>query len=556
MAQARFAGRLLGALGALLLVIATAAADETADRVDRLFAAWDTTTTPGAQLIVIRDGRVVHKRGYGMADLEQDVVMTPATIIMMNSTSKQITAAAIALLARDGKISLDDDIRKYLPELPAYSRTVTIRQMIHHTSGLRDYTELLPLLGFQDDADCPTVEETLELLSRQRKLNFLPGERYEYSNTGYFLLGRIVERASGKSLDDFVQDRIFRPLGMTHSHIHSDHTQIVRNRAHAYAPVRDGYRIYMTNWEQTGDGGVFTNVEDLFFWDQAFFDEKLGPGFSTGLQTEGILNDGRKNGYAFGLRIGAYRGLRTVSHSGSWVGYRSAVLRFPDQRFSVICLANVSTLGPMERCLEVADIYLADAFKAPAVRKAEAKPAFITLPASELEARAGNYRDERGGTWASLSVKDGGLALAEGGGDPILFRPLGPSSFAADLASEDATLEFAGGTSKAPLRAKLVQSEEGRSFVRAPAAPPLTPALLNAYAGTYYSAELDVVYRVEVRNGELFVKYRNSSKRPLRLMAPDRFALGGMAFDFVRKGGIRGFTLNTPGIPNIEFVKR
>lgn len=556
MANTRFSAKALGLLIALLLAAPAAAADATTDKVDRLFAAWDTTATPGAQLIVIKDGRVVHQRGYGMADLEQGVVMTPETIIMMNSTSKQITAAAVALLARDGTISLDDDIRKYLPELPVYPRTVTVRHMIHHMSGLRDYTELLPLLGFQDDADCPTVEETLELLARQRKLNFTPGERYEYSNTGYFLLGRIVERASGMSFDEFVKERIFRPLGMTRSHIHSDHTQIVRNRTHAYAPTRDGYRIYMTNWEQTGDGGVFTNVEDLFHWDQAFYNGRLGPGFTDGLLTEGILNDGRKNGYAFGLRIGEYRGLRTVSHSGSWVGYRSAVLRFPDQRFSVICLANVSTLGPMERCLEVADLYLADAFKAPAARGAGTGPAFVALAPAELEARAGNYRDERGGTWMSLSVKDGGLALAEDGGEPTLFRPLGPDLFGAGPASEDAALEFAGGGPESPMMAKLRVSGEERSFVRANLAAPLTPARLNAYAGAYYSAELDVVYRVEVRGGELFVKYRNSPKRPLKAMAPDRFALGGMSFDFVRRGGVRGFILNTPGIPNIEFVQR
>lgn len=548
--------RTMIAVAALLAAFSMARADELTDKVDRLFARWDTTVTPGAQLIVIKDGRVVYERGYGMADLEQNVVMTPATIIMMNSTSKQFTAAAIAILAREGKLSLDDDIRKYLPELPVVARTVTIQHMIHHTSGLRDYTELLPLMGFEADADCPTVEETMELLSRQKKLNFLPGERYEYSNTGYFLLGRIVERASGQSLNDFVQEHIFRPLGMTHSHIHTDHNMIVRNRAHAYSPRKSGgFRIDMTNWEQTGDGGVFTNVEDLFFWDQAFYNEKLGAGLAAELQTQGLLNDGRQNGYAFGLRIGEYRGLRTVGHSGSWVGFRSAVLRFPEQRFSVICLANVSTLGPMERCHEVADIYLADAFKAPAVGPAPAKPAYMSLPAGELEAKAGNYREERRGTWIRLAAKDGGLALDEGG-DAILLRPVGPASFMADPAVSDLTLEFGGGGPKAPLKVKLVSGGEESSFIKALPVPRLTPAKLAEYAGAYYSPELDMVYRLEVRGGELFVKYRNSSKSPMQAMAPDRFALDGVSFDFTMKRGVRGFAMSTPSIMDIEFIRR
>ena len=548
--------RLLIAVVAVLAGFSLAAADERTDKVDGLFARWDTTVTPGAQLIVIKDGRVVYERGYGMADLEQNVIMTPATIIMMNSTSKQFTAAAIAILAREGKLSLDDDVRKFLPELPVFAKTVTIQHMIHHTSGLRDYTELLPLMGFEADADCPTVEETMELLSRQKKLNFLPGERYEYSNTGYFLLGRIVERASGQSLNEFVQEHIFRPLGMTHSHIHTDHNMIVRNRAHAYSPRKDGgYRIDMTNWEQTGDGGVFTNVEDLFFWDQAFYNEKLGAGLAAELQVQGVLNDGRRNGYAFGLRIGEYRGLRTVGHSGSWVGYRSAVLRFPDQRFSVICLANVSTLGPMERCLEVADIYLADSFKTPAAGPAPAKPAYVTLPSGELEAKAGNYQDEKRRTWIRLSAKDGGLELEEGG-ETILLRPVGSASFAADPAVSDATLEFSGGGPRAPLKVKLAAYGEERSLVKAPSAPGLAAVKLAEYAGTYYSPELDMVYRLGVRGGELFVKYRNSSKSPLQAMAPDKFALDGLAFDFARKGGIRGFSMSTPSIMDIEFIRR
>jgi CubicO group peptidase (beta-lactamase class C family) len=296
------------------------AADETTDKVDKLFAAWDKTTTPGAALAVIKDGRILYECGYGMAKIEDGIVITPDKVFDIGSVSKQFTAACVAMLVREGKLGLDDDIRKYIPEMPAYEKPVTVRHLLHHTSGLRDYNGLLSLAGFRPEADSPTVEEALEVIRHQKKLNYMPGEEFSYTNTGYFLLSQIVERVSGKSINAFAQERIFKPLGMTKTLFQDDHTQIIKDRATGYSRGAKGFTISMSNWDETGDGNVYTTVRDLFLWDQAFYTNALGKDLMDMLHTTGVLNSGQKIDYAFGLRVREYKGLKLVDHGGAWVG--------------------------------------------------------------------------------------------------------------------------------------------------------------------------------------------------------------------------------------------
>jgi len=351
--------------GMLIIFIAAGLTrgEEKTREVDKLFAPWDKTTSPGAALAIIKDGKIIYKRGYGMAKLEDDLVMTPSKIFDIGSVSKQFTAACVALLALEGKLSLEDDVRQYIPELPVYGRPITLRHLLHHTSGLRDYNTLLSLAGFRPDSDCPTVEEALEIICRQKGLNHPPGEEYSYTNTGYFLLGQIVERVSGKSLNQFAQERIFQPLGMKNTFFQDNHHQIIKNRASGYAPEGENFRLEMSNWDEVGDGNVYTTVEDLYLWDQAFYNYKLGRELMDMLHTQGKLNNGQTIDYAFGLVIGTYRGLRTVSHSGSWAGFRASLIRFPEEKFSIICLSNLSTFNPAAISYKIADIYLADKFK-------------------------------------------------------------------------------------------------------------------------------------------------------------------------------------------------
>jgi CubicO group peptidase (beta-lactamase class C family) len=546
-------------LGFLLLISLASflAADEKTDKVDKIFAEWDKTTTPGAALAVIKDGQIIYERGYGMAKIEDGIVMTPQKIFDIGSTSKQFTATCLAILIRQGKVGLDDDIRKYFPEMRQYEKTLTVKHLIYHTSGLRDYNGLLVLAGFRSESDCPNVDEALEVIFKQKRLNYAPGEEFSYTNTGYFLMGQIVERVSGKSLNAFAQENIFKPLGMTHTLFQEDHNQIIKNRATGYEPAENGYKINMSNWDETGDGNVYTSVEDLYLWDQAFYNYKLGKDLMDLLHTTGVLNSGKKLDYAFGLFIGEHKGLKTVSHGGAWAGFRAGFVRFPEQKFSVVCLTNLSTQNPDSLCYKVADIYLADLLKEkPKEEKKKAEP--ITLSKQELEEKVGNYQDQGFGIWISILMKEEKLKLAAMGME-LALAPISKTVFEALDAPADISIEFLtdakGKVNKALLK---VAGVERYNLVKAAPFAPLTPAQLKEYAGDYVSEELlNVKYRFVVEKDNLVLKFRSVPPTPFKAMAVDKFAEAGFGLDFVRKGKkITGFKFNMGRVAGIEFVKK
>jgi CubicO group peptidase (beta-lactamase class C family) len=506
---------------------------------------------------VIKDGRIVYKRGYGMAKLEDDIAITPNKIFDLGSVSKQFTAACIALLAREGKISLDDDIRRYFPALPEYERPITIRHLIHHTSGLRDYNALLELAGFRSESDCPNVDEALEIICRQKNLNYPPGDEYSYTNTGYFLLGQIVENVSGKTLNQFARERIFKPLGMSHTFYQDDHRQIIKNRASGYEQVEKGYRLCMSNWDETGDGNVYTSVEDLYLWDQTFYSDRLGKGLTDMLHTVGILNNGEKLDYAFGLIIRDYKGLKNVGHGGSWAGFRAAISRFPEQKFSVVCLANVDTIDPTDLCFKVADIYLAGLFKEPG-KTETLKPKPFPLSQLELEEKAGNYRAERFGRWIVISAAKDKLKAAVSGQEFVL-TPTGPTTFTALEAPFPVTLEFPPPERGRPFRTVFKGRGGPTAFIKAAPVAPLTESQLKAYAGTYASEELlGAEYRLKVDRGNLIVRFRSIPTTRLKPMAPDQFWADFFNLDFVRNqaGAITGFNLSMGRVADVVFVKK
>lgn len=419
------------ALSALLSAVPAEGqrSDSLSLRVDNVFARWNRNDSPGCAVSVVRDGAVIHTRGYGMADLEHDVPITPATVFYIGSDSKQFTAMAMALLARDGRISLDDDVRRYIPELPRYDAPITIRHLIHHTSGLRDYYTLRSLADHPSDGVFGE-DEILPLIARQRELNFTPGTQHLYSNSGYLLLSVIVKRVTGKSFRAFADERIFRPLGMTRAHFRDDHTELVKGRAYAYASLGDGYRLSMPNFDVVGAGGLLMPVEEFVAWDRDFYAGTVGGrDLVTQLITPGRLNDGTTLTYAFGLNVGHYKGLRTVGHGGSYGGYRADILRFPDQRFAVAAFCNLASIAPSNLTRQVADIYLGDQLRetAPAQRIAsEDSVASVTpqavragtaaaISASGLAEFAGEYdSDEVGATWR-LAL-DGDRLMLTGGG--------------------------------------------------------------------------------------------------------------------------------------------
>ena len=312
--------------------------------VDAVFGDLDSVNSPGCAVGVMREGRFVYRAGYGMASLEHGAPITPDTVFYVGSVSKQFVAASIALAAEDGKLSLEDDVRNHVHELPDYGERITIRHLVHHSSGLRDYLRLLRLAG-KPAEDVISDEEVLALIARQKALNFPPGSQYRYSNSGYFLLAEIINRTTGKTLREFAAREIFGPLGMDNSHFHDDRSQIVRRRATAYSPVTGGgFRLnWSSNFDKVGSGGLMTTVTDMLAWERNFLDARIGSiGFLETILTPGRLRDDTEQDYAFGLQIGEYRGLPTVSHGGSMFGFRPFYLRFPQERLAVLCLCNVA----------------------------------------------------------------------------------------------------------------------------------------------------------------------------------------------------------------------
>ena len=334
-------------------------------QVDDLFAPWNKKDSPGAVLGIFKDGKILYAKGYGTANLDYGIPMSPQTVLRTGSISKQFVAMGIALLAEQGKLSITDDIRKYLPEMPEYSKTITLAHLLHHTSGIREYLILVSLIGKPEGSGYVyTPQDLLSMLARQRALDFPPGEKFLYSNSGYFLLAEIISRVSGTSASSFLNKHIFKPLGMDNTRLHDDPNAIIENRGVGYSPLENGeYRLDILRLKVIGDLGVISSVEDFLKWDQNFYNNKLGkasPALIETMLTTGSLNDGENLDYAFGLTIGSYRGLRTVSHGGSAVGYVAHYLQFPEQKFSIIILSNLSSFSPAELSRKIADLYLAD----------------------------------------------------------------------------------------------------------------------------------------------------------------------------------------------------
>lgn len=539
-------------------------ADQLTDRVDKLFAKWDKKDSPGCALAVIKDGKIIYKRGYGMADLERDVPLSSKSVFDIASTSKQFVALSILLLEEEGKLSLDDDIRKYFPTLPDYGNKITIRHLIHHTSGIRDYLGLMSLAGMNFANDYPEAE-IVELIARQKALNFKPGAEHLYSNSGYFLLGEIVRRASGKTLGEFARENIFKPLGMNNTQFYDDYTRIIKNRAIGYMPKKGGgFHTELYLFDLVGDGGVLTTVEDLFLWDQNFYHNKLGKSgqeLIEKMHVRGKLNNGKELDYAFALGIGKYRGLKTVSHGGGWAGYRTQLIRFPEQKFSVVCLANLGAVNPTRLARQVADIYLTDEFKEKAGEtgvKPAGKPKFIKLSKSVLNKRTGAFRNPKNADNWKLTVKDSQLRVETSSGYTIHFSPVSKTEFHAVDAPVGVKITFIK-KKKSGTRNLRVEIEGQGTFIYEPFqvfSP--TPEQLQEYTGDYYSDELNVVYKMLARENKLIARLKYGEDINFSPGIKDEFIVRGRVLTFKRdkEDKVTGFCINAGRVKNICFTRK
>ena len=535
--------------------------DARALRADSVFQRFDRTDSPGCALGVYQDGKVQYARGYGMASLEHGVALSPRSVLDVGSISKQFTAMAILMLEKEGKLSLDDPVRKYIPEMPAYADNISIRRALSQTSGLRD---LYTMMGQTGRTFAGDTIDALRVITRSAEPNYEPGARYLYTNSGWILAAQIVYRLTGKTLAQFAQERIFEPLGMRETFYHADVSTIIPNGAEGYAPrPGGGFRVARSTYDGAivGAGAVHTSVEDFGRWLNNYDSATVGGRdiiatmtTATKLTDGSPATSGATQAYAVGLSVGTVRGLRTISHGGSWAGYRGHFIRFPDQRFAVATFCNLTTSGPDSLARKVAGIYLDDRMQpdsATAWTVALAGERGVELPASDLRALAGVWRNvERGEVRRTRLVGDTLFAI---GGDTVRTRivPLGGGRFRAGSGTE---LRFEG--SATPSRMIVRTTGETVTYTRADTVA-LAPAKLAEYAGDYRSDEVDATHTWKVEKGQL-VLYVND--RRLGVLEPgynDGFTRGGSVIDVQRdsRGRITGFVVEAGRVRHLRFTR-
>jgi CubicO group peptidase (beta-lactamase class C family) len=541
----RFTAIVTLALG-FLINVPVLRAQDSRPTVDQIFAAYNKAGSPGCALGVIQDGNFIYRKGYGEASLELGVPLSPESVFYMGSVSKQFTAASIVLLSEQGLLSLDDDVRKYIPELPDYGHTITLREMLHHTSGLRDFLTLTDISG-RHYSDIHSEAEMLNLIERQKGLNNIPGDEYIYSNTNFFLLGEVVKRVSKKPLAEFAAENIFQPLGMTHTRFYDDRTLVVPGRVAAYAPGNNGKFLvdWSTSYDAVGAGGLMSTVDDLLLWDRNFYNNKLGKGpLIQEMETRGVLNNGKRISYALGLEIGTYRGLPTVEHEGALFGYRTVILRFPQQRFTVLALCNVSSAQTGRLASKVADVYLAKDLQ-PESNASQTSNDPDFPDASQF---AGTYLDTQKQILDSFTAADGNLMHRD-----AKLRRMGANQFKGAGAGT-ITFEGSHGSMKA-----TIETDNGIAFRgNRIGEPRLSTTALAEFAGHYQSEELDATYNLSMDKGTLTLRCNWNPPLTLTPIAQDEFdsgAYGILLFHRDANHRISGFSVYTLNARNIGFTK-
>lgn len=542
-------------LGALLAPWLAQAADPAPSRVDAVFAAWDKPDSPGVALAVVREGQVVYSRGYGSAHLEYDVPITPRTVFHAASVSKQFTAFAIQLLAQERKLSLDDDVRKHVPELRIASAPITLRHLLHHTSGLRDQWSLLMLAGLRLE-DTITERDILGLLWQQRELNFAPGEEELYSNSGYTLLGLVVQRVSGQSLAAFTQERIFGPLGMKNTHFHEHYGSLVKGRAYSYQRQPEGgWRYLALSYSNVGATSLFTTVEDLALWDRNFQDMRVGgPAVMAAMHAQGRLNNGRQIAYASGLGIGRYRSLPVVEHSGSDAAYRAYMLRFPEQKTAVLLLGNASDVDGGQLARRVADLYL-EGTPGLAAAVATAFPPEIERTAQDLAPFLGPF-EMLPGFVLNFSAEGSRLFVQATSQPRFAMFASAPERFFTK--AFEASVQFGAVAADGKVaRATWYQGGRERPLRRIERSQPGEQEL-RACTGQYYSAELRTLYHLTLRDGKLRLQHPRGEAELEPVSGNDfaaGFPIGTVRLQRSAAKGCEGLSVTSGRVRNLRFVR-
>ena len=521
---------------------AAPASPEVAAKIDRLFAKWDHTDTPGVIVAIAVDGETIYSRGYGMANLEHGIPLTPDTVTESGSVAKQFTASAVVLLAQRGRLSLEDPVRKYLPELPAeIADKITVRMLLNHTSGLRDIHGLFDLIGRPSYTAMHENAEVLRVMGRQRQLNFVPGAEYLYCNTAYVLASIIVERVSGQSFGAFCEENVFAPHDMTHTRWREDFAAIVPGRASGYeARPLGGYRIDLPYSDIIGNGGLLFTAGDLLKWN-ASLDETTGEwgAVAQALQTPSRLNDGRAIEYCLGLEVDPYAGLKEVAHGGSTSGYRTYLARFPERHLSFALLSNAAEFNPGPVAHALIRIVLGLKPAAPLSR--------VAVSVEALARFTGLYHSAQTDDLIRLTARDGKLFIAA---DELV--PTAEGTF--EHPASRTTFVFSG----TPVRGLIVTAPNG-AVTYSPvkdAAP--SPAELAAYAGTYRSDELDVADTLTVKEGQLWVERWPGKPAAAKPTFADGFRFSPQwhaTFTRDATGAITGYEMTNGRCRRVKFLR-
>lgn len=531
--------------------IAQHTTDSLETSINRLFADYN-QGTPGVAALVVQNGKVIFKKGYGSANLEHDIPVAPNTVFDIASVSKQFTGFAISTLIQEGKISPDDDIRKYLPETPQFSKTITIRHLIHHTSGLRDWPATLHAAGWRWD-EAFTFEDILRMVKRQRELDFEPGTQYSYSNTGYNLLAALVAKVSGKTFADWMKDHLFAPLQMDASLVQDDYSKVIPRLASSYHQDIKGYHKSNDALTALGSSSIFTTVEDLAKW-MIHFQQQLdqqNPVFLRMIETD-TLDNKQPISYAYGVDVNKSGGVTNISHDGGWAGFRTIISAYPDEKLSIILLGNNGNFNPTGNANAIAKLLLKTK---PAPSQAVAREDLSKLPTlkgnlSLLNKYTGSY--QLGESWyVTFTLED----------DRMMVQANGEDKFPTDIKSDSVLWVPAYGSS---VTFRDIKDKAGALKYRNIIAKRVTPITIDSsqltrYAGTYYSEELETAYKLSVKNGKLTAHHMRLGDFDFEpdLAIADRFSSYNGTINFLKTApnNITGFRLSNGRIKNILFKK-
>jgi CubicO group peptidase (beta-lactamase class C family) len=497
---------------------------------------------PGCAAAVSLNGETVFEKAFGLAELEHNVPNTAQTIFESGSVAKQFTAAALVLLQQDGKLSLDDPVRKYIPELPDYGSPLTIRHLLNHTAGLRDWGTVLSLTGAGRGDRVITQDLAFDVITHQRALDFTPGSEYSYSNSGYTLAAIIVERVSKQKFPAFIEERLFKPLGMKNSSWRDDYQRIVPGRAQAYSRQGNGpWRLNMPFMNVYGNGGMLTTVGDWMKWNAMLDSQSLGAPLVTALETRGVLNDGRKIAYALGLTVDTYKGLKDVSHGGATAGYQTFLARYPDNKVSVGVMCNGTSPSAGGIAASITDEIFGPFPESP-----KTEPAKVSE--DELKKFIGVWRNEKTHAPARFVIENG---VSRWSGARLV--PMGGGQFTAG----GNQLKFTFDKDGKPVLAETVDSDgEVTRFAREKEWTP-TPADLESFKGDWFSEEAGATFTIAVDAGKMFLKQRPATNLPMQPLYKDHFDVQGYVVWFIRdkNGKVNNLHVGTSRMRDMPFVR-